>query len=947
MLESTIGPYRILGQLGQGGMGAVYRAEDTRLGRMVAIKVLLDGAAGTSGEAEDRFWREARVASALNHPHICTIHDIGESDGRRYLVLELLEGRTLADWIRTGIDRPQVIGWAAQIAAALDEAHGKGIVHRDLKPSNIFVTTGGQIKVLDFGLAKVLAPSSDETTAAPLTRDGTTLGTINYMSPEQTRGEPLDARSDLFSFGAVLYEMASGRKAFPGPMGDAIHAIVGLDPPPLEDTVLQAVVSRALMKRREDRWQTAGEMAAALTRAPQAPAIHRRRVLVYAGGAAAVAVAGGIAARFVPWSSMFTPAAPHGGSLAVILVENLTGDATLDWMNRGMCELLTTGLAQAPGVAVLSTERVWAAAAALRGAGNGTVAAETAGDVARRAGADVFVSGSLMKFGSGFRLSLRAQDTATGRIVYTGTVDGGDAQAVFTMADELAADILTTLSLADGATVDTAGGLTGNLDALKAYTEAEVFAGQWEIGEAIRRVQQAVTLDPGFALAHERYATLRSLSNWPEARRIIATALTLSRERPLPRGYARLIEAWALRLDMRTADAIRVLEKATAEASESVELSFDLGQFLFYADRFDDAVRIYGEVVAREPTSSRSVLYFSYCQAIAGDLGGALASNDRYAALVPSGNWNTVNTRGDMYAINERFDDALERYRAADAMAAGLFTPRALAILGRVDEAAAALRRYAASRPVPAWSHVQCDLDVRRGRLDAAAAILAQGMAASTNPTNRPVGLLTRVAAGLWLEQTDDGPRAAQEIIGISERLTTPHALGLRGAGQLVLGDAAAADSSFAGMRRGLAGDLGDYFAGQLETMWRVIAASALGGHAEVLERAAGLTPEVANDCGLAIVKAALATSRIARAEAALSRRIRWLCAFGSTSFSFYAFSMLDYLLARFYRGQLFERGGRPAEALGEYRYFLSSFERSPARLPQIADARAALQRLG
>src|SRR5262245_29943230 len=278
MVGSTLGSYRIVAQLGQGGMGAVYKAEDTRLGRTVAIKILLEETPNAGGAGEERFWREARAISSLNHPNICTIHDVGSADGRRYLVLELLDGRTLAEWIHAGIDRDHQIAWAIQIASALQEAHRHGIVHRDLKPSNIFVTHAGQIKVLDFGLAKVLSPaSSDDTTVAPLTQAGTTVGTINYMSPEQTRSEELDARSDIFSFGAVLYEMASGRKAFPGPMGDAMHAIIALDPKPLSDAGLQAVVARALKKRREDRWQTAGEMHGALEMLQGSPGSVNRR----------------------------------------------------------------------------------------------------------------------------------------------------------------------------------------------------------------------------------------------------------------------------------------------------------------------------------------------------------------------------------------------------------------------------------------------------------------------------------------------------------------------------------------------------------------------------------------------------------------------------------------------------------------------------------------------
>jgi serine/threonine protein kinase/tetratricopeptide (TPR) repeat protein len=941
MIGSTLGSYRIVAQLGQGGMGTVYKAEDTRLGRMVAIKLLLDDRPDTEDAVEDRFWREARLISSLNHPNICTMHDVGAADGRRYLVLELLDGGTLTEYVRTGIDRARQIAWGIQIASALQEAHGHGIVHRDLKPSNIFVTRTDQVKVLDFGLAKVVAaPSSDDTTVAPLTHAGTTVGTLNYMSPEQARGEELDARSDIFSFGAVLYEMASGRKAFPGRMGEAMHAIIGVDPPPLGDAALQVVTARALKKRREERWQSAGEMAAALEMLQSAPGgVNRRKLLMIAGGAVVVAASGGVIYRVLSGLSSSTA---RGGSVAVIFVENLTGDTVLDWMDRGISELLTTGLAQSPGLAVLSTERVRAAAAAL----GGRVTAAAAGDVARRAGADVFVSGSLLKFGSGYRLNLRAQETSSGTLVYSGSVDGDDAQAVFTMADRLVSNILSKLAPETASNVDTAGGLTGNLEALKNYTEAEILAGQWEITAATEKAKRAVSVDPNFTMAYQRLAFLQSLSNWPPARQTIAVALDLSRKRPLPLAHKRLIEAWASGLDMRVDEAVRVLEQAVTESPEALELQFALALFYWRAGRFDDATRAATVMVDREPTSTSAVLYRSYYQAWAGDLPGALSSLDRYAKLVPAGTWNAVQTPGDSYAIHERFEEALERYAAADRITKGPHTPRTLILLGRLDEAERALRSYAASQQVTAWGGVQADLETRRGRLDAAAAILEQVISASRTPTNLPTGSFTRVAANLRLWQTLDLPRMAKEMIALSERLTTPFALGLRGSGYLMLGDDGSAQSAFGDMHRGLTKDLGEYFVTNTEMVWRVLAASVRGRHAEVLERAARLGSSFRTECGLPVAKAYLSAGQLADAEAVLQRRIRVICGFGSTSFDFDAFSMFEYLLARFYRGQIYERSGRARQAVGEYRYFLSSFDRSTAKLPQIAEAREAVRRL-
>src|SRR5216684_34367 len=272
---TRLGPYEILSAIGAGGMGEVYRARDTRLDRIVAIKVLPAHLAGRP-DLRERFEREARTIASLNHPHICVLHDIGRQDGTDFLVMEYLEGETLAQRLLKGpLPLEQVLRYAVEIADALDKAHRKGVTHRDLKPGNIMLTKAGT-KLLDFGLAKLrqdaapAIPLSQLPTATAkdaVTQEGTILGTLQYMAPEQLEAKAVDARTDLFAFGAVVYEMATGRKAFAGnSQASVIGAILKDDPPPISTLqpmtppALDHVVKRCLVKEPDERWQSANDL---------------------------------------------------------------------------------------------------------------------------------------------------------------------------------------------------------------------------------------------------------------------------------------------------------------------------------------------------------------------------------------------------------------------------------------------------------------------------------------------------------------------------------------------------------------------------------------------------------------------------------------------------------------------------------------------------------------
>jgi len=345
MVGRAISHYEITEKLGEGGMGVVYKARDARLGRTVAIKVV-------NAEFTQRFEREAKAIAALNHPHICTLHDVGEHEGAPYLVMEYVEGKPL----KGPLPASEALRYAIQVCEALAAAHKAGIVHRDLKPDNILLTTEGSVKVLDFGLAKLQPRVTEGTLTATMTEQGVVTGTAPYMSPEQARGEPVDARSDIFSFGVVLYELLSGRRAFRrDTMGATLAAVITTELPRLHEAPSEVaqLVGKMLIKKRENRYQSAQELLNDLRAVAQPGAwvVSRRRSLALAGGLpVALAAAAYVALNLDRLKTVFSGRSSSVRSLAVLPLENLSGDAEQEYLADGIQEALITDLSRLRGL---------------------------------------------------------------------------------------------------------------------------------------------------------------------------------------------------------------------------------------------------------------------------------------------------------------------------------------------------------------------------------------------------------------------------------------------------------------------------------------------------------------------------------------------------------------------------------------------------------------------
>jgi TolB-like protein/thioredoxin-like negative regulator of GroEL len=675
--------YELLSQLGEGGMGVVYRARDTRLGRVVAIKMLHKELAGDE-ERTRRFEREARIISAMSHPGIATLYEFDRDADVTFLAMELVEGPTLREQLGgETLPLDQALDCALQIAEALAAAHKEGVIHRDLKPENIMIADTGYYKVLDFGVARVDESKPDEAqistqtpTVSWATRAGGIVGTVTYMSPEQALGEPVDARSDIFSFGSLLYEVLAGKPAFRGNNEIATaQAIVNAEPEPLSSLRpgiprgVELVIQKCLAKRAADRYQSTDALVAdlrelRLDRLSGTPALRRlhayrtapsrRRRLWLLGGAAAVALAALVTIGvWQPWrvpaetvvlpvpatAEAIPASAPERPRVVVSFFENNSGDAAADWLSRGLPEMLTTELSRSKDLEVIATQRLHDLLASAGRDPDEIMDRSTASELARWAGADIVISGSVFRAGRRYRIDAQAYDTASGAVTVAHKVEGED---LFVMVDELTSDLREGLQVSSVEAAPLLMVTTSSEEAFRHYARGREYYDSLDLEAAEEQFNQSLDADPDFALARLRLAlsmvsrgeldsatpllvkTESQVERLPEADRMLSAALhSYVAERDLEattKGLEALVRAypseqeahvvWARALSDLADDpveATRKLRKALAQDPGNLPVVAALAQQLAALGETEAARGLIEEARRRNPQAGEAL----------------------------------------------------------------------------------------------------------------------------------------------------------------------------------------------------------------------------------------------------------------------------------------------------------------------------------------------------
>ena len=638
-ITGALSKYRIIEKLGSGGMGEVYKAEDPALLRTVAIKVMSKRDERAAG-GETRFLREARAASAFNHPNIVTIYEIGETAEHTYIVMEYVEGRSLRDLISKNAVKPEtLLDIAAQTCDALVEAHARGIMHRDIKPENILLTNSGRVKLVDFGLAKTVSRQSTKggaTAAESLTEPGTVMGTLSYMSPEQLQGGQLDERTDIFSFGIVLYELITGDLPFMGSNSFEVAASILKDPAFEIGTVpsglphgIKGLVSRLLEKRREDRHSSFVEVKNALESLK-----HERETppILQADSRTTVGLPLPVGAQ----RSTDLAAALRSSSKAAVVpptvlvlpLQMVGSDESSSFIGIGLAHAITTDLAKIKGLSVLSKSA---------GAGRVDEVGRGAKELARELGATILLEGEVMRSGQVIGVMARLTAAETGRVIW-GSQYRGDAGDLFSIQDAVCESVAEALKLSISSEVrdQIARPPTTNLDAFEFYSKGRAFLERRDVTQnidfAVQMFEEALRLDSGFALA---YAGLGE-AYW---------------------------QKYQITHDSAWIDgAISASDHALVLDPNQAQVHVALGIIYHGTGKIDSAIDEFEHAIGLQPLSDDAHKWLGRCWQARGDLESAVQCFQKAINIRP-GYWENHNRLGICYYNFGRYRDAAEQFR--------------------------------------------------------------------------------------------------------------------------------------------------------------------------------------------------------------------------------------------------------------------------------------------
>ena len=681
MIGKTISHYKILEKLGEGGMGVVYKAQDIQLQRLVALKFLPPHIADHP-EEKARFIHEAQSASALNHPNVTTIYSIEGSPEGLFIAMEYIEGKTVKEIVeKEPPSIKKVLEIAIQVCEGLASAHKKEIIHRDIKSDNIMVTREGQVKIMDFGLAKLKG-------ATKLTKTGSTLGTVAYMSPEQAQGEEVDQRSDIFSFGVVLYELLTGKLPFGGEHHAAIiYSILNEEPQPIArynnkvSTKLEEIVSKVLAKDREERYQHIDDLLADLRREKKAldytksgivptgviSPKPKKKLLPFIVPASIVFILILLFLILKPFKFEIVPeekAVAKENTLAIMYFENLVNREDKERLGEIVTNLLITGLSESQYLNVVSSQRLYDILKLMGKEGAKIIDKNVASEVATKVGAKWMLLGSILQVEPQIILTSQLVEVKSGRVLSSQRVSGEPEEKIFSIVDKLTQKVKKDLSVPAKVqkeeTPKVADVTTHSQEAYRYYLEGLDYGYKYYFTEAERSFKKALEFDSTFAMA---YYMLANLKTGEEQKKLTAKAVKYSNRVSQKERY--YIKSWEAYVSGNYSETIKILQKAAERYPEEKDVFYTLG--VIYGDKlhqFKEGIYYINKAIEIDPLYKVAYNQLAYAYDQRGDFDKSIWAINKYIDLAPD-EANPYDSRADLYAYNGKLDQAIESYKKA------------------------------------------------------------------------------------------------------------------------------------------------------------------------------------------------------------------------------------------------------------------------------------------